>query len=190
MAAYSPSDISSLLNVKESTLRKYSLLLEEYGYKFQRNAQEQRWYNDKDVSVLKRFMTLKQNGAMSLKECAEGVYLWSRGGDVTDGDTTIVTLHNGEERHNNDMTPMIQQEMLSMRELIEDQREVIQKLYEQLERQNSYQEARDRVLLSTIEELKTDFQQQRDEQKAIEEQKALQAPEEKTTTIWSRLFKK
>jgi len=186
---YSPADIASLLNVKESTLRKYSLLLEEFGYEFSRNAQGQRWYSDKDVSVLKRFMSLKQNGAMSLKECAEGVYLWSKGSDVTLADTTQVTPHNGNERHNNDITPVIQQEMISMRELIEEQSKQIKSLYEQLGRQNTYQEERDRVLLDTIEQLRDAVQDQRKEQLLLDEKKPEQSIEEKPS-LWNRLFKK
>lgn len=187
MASYSPSDISALLQVKESTLRKYSLLLEECGYKFDRNDQKQRWYSDKDVIAFQKLVTFKQNGDMNLKSCAEAVYLWSRGSDVTEVSTDA---HNAKERHNSDITPMIRQEMVGMRELIEEQRELIQSLYEQLERQDASQKERDRMLLNSIEQLKTDFQQQRDENKAIEEQKTLQAPQEEKTSFWNRLFKK
>jgi len=134
-------------------------------------------------------MSLKQNGAMSLKECAEGVYLWSKGSDVTLADTTQVTPHNGDERHNNDITPVIQQEMISMRELIEKQGEIIQTLQKQLEHQNAAQKERDRMLLHSIEKLQSDLQGQREEQLAIEEQVLPQTIEEKPS-LWSRLFKK
>ena len=43
-----------MLQVKESTLRK--LLLEECGYKFDRNDQKQRWYSDKDVIAFMIFL--------------------------------------------------------------------------------------------------------------------------------------
>jgi len=187
MASYSPSDISALLQVKESTLRKYSLLLEECGYKFDRNDQKQRWYSDKDVIAFQKLVTFKQNGDMNLKSCAEAVYLWSRGGDITEVSTDT---HSASERHNSDITtPMIHQEMVGIRELIEEQRELIKSLYEQLERQDASQKERDRMLLNSIEQLQTDFQQQRDENKAIE-QKMLQAPLEEKTSFWNRLFKK
>lgn len=188
MASYSPSDISTLLKVKESTLRKYSLLLEECGYEFDRNKQDQRWYNDKDVIAFQKLVAFKQNGGMNLKASAEAVYLWSKGGDVTGSDTTHVALQNETERYNSDMTPAIQQEMASMRDLLEDQKEVIQSLKEQIERQNSYQESRDRLLLDTIEQLKESVQEQREEQMllaaTIEEK-----PQEKPG-FFNRLFKK
>jgi len=187
MASYSPSDISALLQVKESTLRKYSLLLEECGYTFDRNDQKQRWYSDKDVIAFQKLVTFKQNGDMNLKACAEAVYLWSKGGDITEVSTDT---HNATERHNSDIAPVIYQEMVGMRGLIEEQRELIQSLYEQLERQDASQKERDRMLLNSIEQLKTDFQQQRDENKAIEEQKMLQAPQEEKRSFWSRLLKR
>lgn len=187
MASYSPSDISALLQVKESTLRKYSLLLEEYGYKFDRNEQKQRWYSDKDVIAFQKLVTFKQNGDMNLKSCAEAVYLWSKGSDVTEVSTDT---HSDTIRYNSDITPMIREEILGMRKLIEDQREIIKSLYEQLERQDASQKERDRLLLNSIERLTTDFQQQRDEYKAIEEQKTLQAPQEEKTSFLSRLFKR
>ena len=187
MASYSPSDISALLQVKESTLRKYSLLLEECGYKFDRNDQKQRWYSDKDVIAFQKLVTFKQNGDMNLKSCAEAVYLWSRGGDVTEVSSDT---HNATGRHNSDMTPVIHQEMIGMRELIEEQRELIKSLYEQLERQDASQKERDRLLLNSIEQLQNDFQQQRDEHKTVEEKKMLQGPEEEKPSFWNRLFKK
>jgi len=186
MASYSPSDISALLQVKESTLRKYSLLLEECGYKFDRNDQKQRWYSDKDVIAFQKLVTFKRNGDMNLKSCAESVYLWSKGGNITE--VSPVT-HNGEERHNNDMMPVIKQEMVSMKQLIEKQSNQIKVLYEQLERQNAYQEERDRVLLGTIEQLRDAVQEQKKGQLLIEEQKPQQTIEE-NPSWWNRLFKK
>lgn len=59
---------------------------------------------------------------MNLKSCAEAVYLWSRGGVITE---VWTETHNAIELHNSDITPMMRQEMVGMRELIEGQRELI-----------------------------------------------------------------
>lgn len=61
MKVYSPSEIAELIDIKESTLRKYCLLLEKSGISFQRNNRGQRWYNDNDVIMLRKFMTLRNN---------------------------------------------------------------------------------------------------------------------------------
>lgn len=103
MKVYSPADIAKLLEVKESTLRKYSILLEDHGYKFQRNNQNQRWYNDSDITALRKLVTLKSNTDMSLKECAEQVYLWVNGSDITQPSTVV---HNDIKRHDNDITEL------------------------------------------------------------------------------------
>lgn len=52
----SPSDVCTLLGIKESTLRKYALILKDAGYQFHVNDKGQRGYFEKDVMVLKRFM--------------------------------------------------------------------------------------------------------------------------------------
>src|SRR5690625_6727270 len=103
MKVYSPSDIASLLKVKESTLRKYSLLLENEGYSLQRNSQNQRWYSDNDVIALRKLVTLKNNGDMNLKECASAVYLWLKGDSVTQ---SLTVADNATERYADDITEL------------------------------------------------------------------------------------
>lgn len=96
MKIYSPSDIANLLGVQVSTLRKYSILLEDAGISFQRNNRNQRWYKDNDVMLLRKFITLKENSDMQLKECAEASYLWSVGNDTTPSSTVSDSV---TERH-------------------------------------------------------------------------------------------
>ncbi|HLR71830.1 MAG TPA: hypothetical protein VK085_10435 [Pseudogracilibacillus sp.] len=49
MKVYSPHEVATQLDVRISTLRKYSILLENAGMTFQRNNQKQRWYSENDV---------------------------------------------------------------------------------------------------------------------------------------------
>jgi predicted transcriptional regulator len=44
-----PNDVCALLNIKESTLRKYALILKDAGYQFHVNDKGQRGYFNKDV---------------------------------------------------------------------------------------------------------------------------------------------
>jgi len=122
MKVYSPSDIRGLLNISDSTLRKYSILLENVGYEFQRNSQNQRWYSDEDVIVFRKLITLKNNGGMTLKECAESVYLWARGDTMTDPkhDTQDAT-----ERH----------EIAELKQMIQEQSKLIHELSSELKNQ-------------------------------------------------------
>ena len=186
MASYSPSEISELVDVKESTLRKYSLLLEGSGYIFDRNEQNQRWYGDKDVIAFQKFITLKQIADMTLKSSADAVYLWSIGAENAE---VASGTHNVKERYNNDMTQEIHEELVNLKELISMQHDQIKSLHEHLEHEKYYQEKRDQVLLDSIGQLRLDIQLQRERQKAMEEQIMLQAPEEGKPTLWNRLFK-
>ena len=84
MMIYSPADVARLLNIKEPTLRKYSLLLEKVGYEFKRNAQGQRWYSDKDITVFRKFIALKYNADMNLESSADAAFLWSTGTNIAE----------------------------------------------------------------------------------------------------------
>lgn len=149
MKVYSPSDIADVLQVKESTLRKYSLLLEKQGYSFQRNNQNQRWYSDNDVIVLRKLVTLKNNGDMSLEDCAKAVFLWSKEGDETLPSTDI---HSDMERHNNDITEL-KNTVSHLMGIIERQEEIIK---EQFKQQQEYLDSklnkRDEVLIQALRE--------------------------------------
>src|SRR5690625_337807 len=168
MKVYSPSDIASLLKVKESTLRKYSLLLENEGYSFQRNSQNQRWYSDNDVIALRKLVTLKNNGDMNLKECASAVYLWLKGDSVTQ---SLTVADNATERYADDIT--------ELRELIYKQTEMIGHLSNQIDKKKNYIDDRlnkhDEILMKSLRE-------------SLETKKLIAAKENKS--FLKRLFNK
>ncbi len=170
MKIYSPADIAKLLNVKESTLRKYSILLENAGISFQRNSQNQRWYSDNDVIALQKLVTLKNNGDMSLKECSEAVYLWAKGGDITQGFTVT---NNDVERYDSDMQ--------ELKEMVYKQNELIEQLSTRLDKQQDYIsnkiEQRDQHLMQLMNDIS-------------EQKKEIAAGTENEKGFWSRLFNK
>lgn len=51
---YGSRDIAAVLQLQESTLRKYCLLLEKSGYEFFKNEQGHRAFFDNDIIVLKK----------------------------------------------------------------------------------------------------------------------------------------
>jgi len=67
------SDAASILNVSAPSLRAYSQLLEQNGYKIHKNANKQRQYNEHDIDVISAMLALKNSGELSLKEAAEKV---------------------------------------------------------------------------------------------------------------------
>lgn len=141
----SPNDVSELLQIKESTLRKYSLLLENVGYKFQRNNQNQRWYNDKDIIALKKLVSLKNSTDMNLKDCAEAVLLWHNSQNVTE---PLTVPHNATEQHSDDIK--------ELKEIVGQQNTLLKELIEKMDQQQKYinekLEERDRRLMESLRE--------------------------------------
>lgn len=141
----SPNDVSTVLQIKESTLRKYSLLLENVGYKFQRNNQNQRWYTDTDIVALKKLITLKNSTDMNLKDCAEAVLMWSKNHDVTQ---PLTVPDNATERRKDDIE--------ELKELVNKQSDLIKELLTRMDQQQKYidekLEQRDTRLMESIRE--------------------------------------
>jgi DNA-binding transcriptional MerR regulator len=98
MAYYSPTDIASLLKCKTSTLRKYALLMESVGFTYEKNKQGHRFYSDTDLVALQKLVSYSNSGDTSLKESAEAVFLWSKGNDIAQRDTTHATPSTVIER--------------------------------------------------------------------------------------------
>lgn len=188
MAIYSPGDLAKLLQVKEATVRKYSLLLEGVGYEFKRNASGQRWYEDKDVIALQKLVAFKHNGDMTLKAAAEAVFHWSKGETVAPG---LPATQSATDSDKSDMTDDAPQ---SLKTLLQEQ----EKRYMQaLQEMQQAQQERDKMLLDKISEL---------QRQVIEQQKQLdagapdraeinagesppQAAPEPKKGFWGRLFK-
>lgn len=177
MGIYSPADIAALLKVKETTLRKYSLLLEEVGYSFKRNAQKQRWYEDNDVIALQKFVSLKHNGDMSLKECAEAVWLLQKNVDITDA---LTVTHNATESDENVTALALRDEMVTLKDLIIKQNEHIMQLQKNLVEEKEQQKNRDELILKMLQDL------QEQKENSPEE---LPAPKE-NQSFFKKLFKK
>jgi DNA-binding transcriptional MerR regulator len=71
--AYFTKDVASNLDIKTSTLRKYCLLLENAGYKFERNEKDQRIFYDEDLVTLRRLKEYTTEKGMKLDEAVKEV---------------------------------------------------------------------------------------------------------------------
>ena len=170
MKIYNPSDITDLLNIKESTLRKYCLLLEDVGITFQRNNRGQRWYSDNDVIMLRKFTTLRDNGDMTLKDCANAVFMWHRGNDAT---LSLTNAHDASEQYSADITEL-KKLMYKQNDLIED---LSGRLDQQQEYINKQVNERDKLLMNSLNEI-------------MEGQKQIASEKENKVGIFTRLFRK
>jgi hypothetical protein len=71
--AYFTKDVAGNLDIKTSTLRKYCLLLESAGYKFERNEKDQRIFYDKDLVTLRRLKEYTTEKGMTLDNAVKEV---------------------------------------------------------------------------------------------------------------------
>lgn len=165
MKVYSPNDVADLLQIKPATLRKYSLLMERYGYKIEKNTRGNRYYRDKDVMTLRDIITAKSNG-VTLEQAVQNVVELDKGSGVPN------VTNNGDTANTSDMEGL-KEFLHKQAEMITKQTKMIHDLQEQLKE-------RDHYIVNEIQELKE------------QQQTLLAEPEEKEEpkTIWQRLFNK
>jgi DNA-binding transcriptional MerR regulator len=70
---FSPKEIANMLNIGDSTLRKWCIALEEHGYFFSRTDNKRRMFFDKDIIVLKHLRELVQVQNLSLDNASKVV---------------------------------------------------------------------------------------------------------------------
>ncbi|MDK8747717.1 DUF3967 domain-containing protein [Streptococcus agalactiae] len=171
---YNSSDMSTLLKIQESTLRKYCIMLEEAGYKFHKNELGHRGFLHNDVIALKRLIEIKKHPDMTIKQACNAVVTWIKETNVTDRDTDdITTSERHDERYNGLLNEFkefkVQQEQFN--------KELINQLQKQQEYiQNSLLE-RDKNLMKAIRETQ-------ETQKLI-----AAAEEEKRTKKWWKIWR-
>ena len=165
MKVYSPSEIADLLNIKIPTLRKYSIMLEERGYKIERNSQNHRYYLDKDIITLRRVITARNSG-VTLDEAIKNIVSIEK-------DNTYTNAINNTDTDNND-------DIKELKEIIHKQNELIQTLTEKMDQQQNYINKRlnkhDEMLMKALNE-------------SLEAKKQITATEEKRR-FFKKIFRK
>ena len=140
-AVYGSSDIADVLQLQESTLRKYCLLLEKSGYEFLKNEQGHRAFFDHDVIVLRKIIRLKNGADMTLEEAVKSVVAWKKGNDITVSDTE-------EKRYN----ALIKDFKMFQEQQIHFNQELLQEIHSQRTYIEHRLEERDRLLVQSIRE--------------------------------------
>jgi DNA-binding transcriptional MerR regulator len=70
---FTPKEIANMLNIGDSTLRKWCIALEEHEYFFSRTDNKRRMFFDKDIIVLKHLRELVQVQNLSLDNASKVV---------------------------------------------------------------------------------------------------------------------
>jgi DNA-binding transcriptional MerR regulator len=176
----SPGDVAALLQIKESTLRKYALILKDAGYHFQVNGKGQRWYYNRDVIAFKKLLEIKQSPDMTLEQAANAVVSW-----ITQSNVSLVITENerNTDHHNDDIT--------ELKEMVNQQTLVIQELVKQMAEQQKHNEERDKR--QSERDLERDrqwleFVRQNQEEKKVLLQIAAAQEEEQKKGFFARLF--
>lgn len=144
-AVYGSSDIADVLQVQESTLRKYCLLLEKSGYEFLKNELGHRAFFDDDVIVLKKMISLKNDADMTLEEAVKSVIAWKNGNDIAVSDTE-------EKRYIARYNDLLEEFKTFQEQQMNFNKELIQEIRHQREYIENRLEQRDRLLLQSMRE--------------------------------------
>ncbi|RVT56443.1 DUF3967 domain-containing protein [Niallia taxi] len=170
----SPSEVATLLDIKESTLRKYALLLKDAGYHFDVNEKGQRWYYNRDVIAFKKLMQFKSSPDMTLEQSANAVVAWFNQSNVS----LSITEKNTENRRYDD-------DIKELKEIINQQNNLLLELAKKMDQQQKYiderLEQRDQKLMESLRE-------NQEVKKALLSIAAAQ--EENKKSFFGRLFKR
>lgn len=174
-----PSDVCTLLGIKESTLRKYALILQDAGYHFYTNNKGQRAYYDQDVTVIRRFIEIKKSTDMTLEQSANAVMTWVEQSNMS---LRVTPKNNDFSRYDSDIK--------QMKETIEQQNQLLQKLVKKLDEQQKYIDERDKRMEERDKLLMASIRQSQEERQALLQQTAARLEDEKKKGFFSRLFGK
>lgn len=132
---YSSSEVAKRLSIKPVTVRKYSQMLEEQGYSFQKDNNGWRQYNEDDIQYLKYIASMKAKGK-SLDQAIQHIAsLYHSNLNILQPD---MSLQEPEKRLLN---------------FIQQQEELNRKILDQLEAQEKRQIERDQNLMRVLNEL-------------------------------------
>lgn len=146
MTAFTPAQVCEELGIQDSTLRKYSLLLEKEGVSFERHKNNRRIYTEKHVITLKRSLNLMHNDDITLEKAMQKAVGELKVHPVIEASTVT---EQPLQRNDSDITAI----------LIEEIRGLKQQLSEQEERQKQ----RDSLFVEALEELQTEIRSLKEE---------------------------
>ncbi len=176
-------EVADSLEIGVSTLRKWSLLLEQHGYVFPRNPQKGREYRQKDANLLLEIKELCRDQAIPLEEAARIVMSRAPKQEQPRKDLAIspavrMPLHPVEQ------VERMEQKINALAERMSYQERFNENLLEKIQSQEKYIEnslkERDRRLtrvMSDILEAKMYVAAAKEQEK------------ERKASIWHRLFK-
>jgi DNA-binding transcriptional MerR regulator len=150
---YSPKEMSDLLGVGDSTLRKYCIAIENHNYFFSRTDNQRRVFFDKDVVVLKAFRDLVKVQNMSMENASAIVASKYKDetSEQTDSANNVPDIRS-EENHIVKLVERMEQMENTQNQLIELNTQLLKRLDEQQKYIEERLEKRDNLLMESIRE--------------------------------------
>ena len=139
-------DVSKVLDLSPSTIKKYYLLIEQQGYRFKRNQQGHVLFVDQDVQMFKKLIQLKNEPGFTLSKAVDQVM-------STITDMTVIT-----DDVITDMTDMMvmTENVNAIKEIVISQQNQINSLVKMQEESNKRIESgiskRDETLTQSLKE--------------------------------------
>lgn len=134
---YKSSDIARILKIKPVTVKKYSQLLEEQGYEFEKDIKGWREYTDTDLETFRALIRYKRDD-IKLNEAVSKA--------ISDTKDIIVVKSELVETDSFETTQL-------MREFMSKQEEFNLLIAQRLERQEQRLEQRDKNLMIAMREV-------------------------------------
>ncbi|WP_147802779.1 hypothetical protein [Alkalicoccus halolimnae] len=144
------SEVSEMLQLQESTLRKYCIALEEAGHKFMKNKRGHRSFSNDDITIIQRFISAKESPAMTLKKAAFAVVSVHSDNGVTDSVPETVSRSESSE---------LSYTMQEWKQMFLQQQQLTTQLLEKLEEQKEVEQRRmehEQELMALLREAKED----------------------------------
>lgn len=149
--AYAPREMAVILDIGDSTLRKWCIALEKNGYIFIRNEQNSRIYVERDIVVLRHFQNLLSVYNMNIKDAANLVADRFKD-EASESRTGIVPIDSEEEEHRDFLQS---NEVLNkLLDHIKQQEEFNQELLKRLDQQQKEITKRDQVIMKLVSDSK------------------------------------
>jgi len=186
MKVYSPADMAAMLQLKPATLRKYSKLLEQYGYKIERNSQGHRYYQDRDIITLRNIIS-GNNSDVTLEQAIQNVVYLNGDSNVTNATNSDDAANDSDIQELKNMIHKQNELTQKQSEMIYKQNETIKELSRRLDQQQEYIkqsiEQRDRNLLDNMNQML-------ESQKQIAAENQEENNEKKQESFFKRIFKR
>lgn len=178
---YSGREVAELLGIGASTLRKWSMLLENHGYWFLRDNQNRREYRQIDIAALQRFYRLTKDQLLPQEEAAQMIVTHNTP-EPARMETAVALAPVPQPRVQDEAIIAIDEKLHILASHVQEQGAAHMELLARVEKQEAYIRSslkeRDRRLTKAMSDIMD-----------AKAQLAKMKDAERKTTIWQKLFR-